>query len=126
MIPSGFWKIVLRQPTSRRRRLGWLLFFVFQILVIIAGVRRERRAGLWSGSKFLFTLFFAALECSLLIIPILTMNTQSRYFIPGFTAAAIIAALNFIWFIIACRRWRLPDGRTSLEASRDIRGTDDR
>jgi hypothetical protein len=30
-----------------------------------------------------------------------------------------VAAANFVWFILVCRRWRLPDGRTSIEAWRD-------
>jgi hypothetical protein len=32
---------------------------------------------------------------------------------------AVVTSANFIWFIIACQRWRLPDGRTSLQAWRD-------
>jgi hypothetical protein len=38
---------------------------------------------------------------------------------PAFITAWVIAALNFVWFIIVCRRWKLPDGRTSLQAYRD-------
>jgi hypothetical protein len=37
-------------------------------------------------------------------------------------AAGVIAALNFIWMIIVARRWKLPDGRTSLQAYRDEHG----
>jgi hypothetical protein len=39
--------------------------------------------------------------------------------VPTYVAACILAALNFIWFIIVMRRWKLPDGRTSLQAYRD-------
>jgi hypothetical protein len=38
---------------------------------------------------------------------------------PLFITASVIAGLNFIWMIIVCRRWKLPDGRTSLQAYRD-------
>jgi hypothetical protein len=31
----------------------------------------------------------------------------------------VVAAVNFVWFIMVCRRWKLPDGRTSLQAQRD-------
>jgi hypothetical protein len=40
-------------------------------------------------------------------------------FMPAFIAAWAIAALNFIWMIIVARRWKLPDGRTSIQAYRD-------
>jgi len=44
---------------------------------------------------------------------------NSRWFWWIYGAGWLIAAFNFIWFIIACRRWKLPDGRTSLQAERD-------
>jgi hypothetical protein len=31
----------------------------------------------------------------------------------------LIAAANFVWFIIVCRSWTMPDGRTSLQMYRD-------
>jgi hypothetical protein len=99
--------------------MGWIVFGVVQAIVIWSGIRREQRAGMWSGSKFLFTLAFAALEIVVLLTPILTMDMKSRWFLPVFSGAGVVAAGNFVWFIIVCRRWRLPDGRTSLEAYRD-------
>jgi hypothetical protein len=98
----------------------WILLgFVLQIVVIVAGVRNEQRAGLWSWSKFAFTLGFAGLECAILIGPVSVMNPAASYFIPVYVACCVLAALNFVWFIIAARRWKLPDGRTSLQAYRD-------
>jgi hypothetical protein len=41
------------------------------------------------------------------------------YFVPVFAAAWVAAGLNFIWMVIVARRWKLPDGRTSLQAYRD-------
>ena len=97
----------------------WLAFAVLQVVVVIAGIRQEERAGLWSWSKFAFAFGFAGLEVVILIAPIALMDKTSPRFIPVFSACWVIAALNFIWMIIVARRWKLPDGRTSLEAYRD-------
>ena len=40
-------------------------------------------------------------------------------FYAAFITAWVIAGLNFIWMILVARRWKLPDGRTSIEAYRD-------
>jgi hypothetical protein len=101
--------------------MWWILFVVMQAVFVVHGYRQEKRQGLWSGSKFVFALAFAALESTLLIVPILTIDSKSSRFLPVFGVAATIAALNFIWFIIVCRRWKLPDGRTSLQAYNDSR-----
>jgi len=94
----------------------WIAFAVFQTVVIVTGIRQEQRAGLWSWSKFVFTLVFAALEIVILLTPIWLIDLKSPRFVPALSVAGVIAALNFIWFIIVARRWRLPDGRTSLQA----------
>ncbi len=96
-----------------------LLGFALQIAVIVAGMRNEQRAGLWSWSKFVFALGFGALECAILIGPVSVMNPATSYFIPVYVACCVLATFNFVWFIIAARRWKLPDGRTSLQAYRD-------
>jgi hypothetical protein len=100
----------------------WIAFSIFQILIIVTGVRQEQRAGLWSWSKFVFALAFGGLEVSILITPIMLMDVKSPRFLPVFCAAGVVAALNFIWMIIVARRWKLPDGRTSLQAYRDEHG----
>jgi hypothetical protein len=99
--------------------MGWIVFAIAQTLVIMAGIQGERRAGRWQWSKFGFALAFAALECALLLTPAFTLDFNNRYFAPVMIAAGIVAAGNFVWFIIACRNWRLPDGRTSIQAYRD-------
>lgn len=99
--------------------MWWILFIVVQAIVVVSGIRREQRAGLWSWSKFVYALGFAALEVIILIGPIMSIGVESRWFVPVFCASGLVAALNFIWFIIIARRWKLPDGRTSLEADRD-------
>ncbi|HEY2857615.1 MAG TPA: hypothetical protein VGJ21_04315 [Terracidiphilus sp.] len=97
----------------------WIAFAALQIVVIFAGIRQERRAGLWSWSKFAFALAFAGLEVAILLTPLAVMDLSSPRFVQVFCGAGVIAALNFIWMIIVARRWKLPDGRTSLQAYRD-------
>jgi hypothetical protein len=99
--------------------MGWILFAVLQISVIVSGIRQEQRTGQWSWSKFVFTLGFAGLELVIVFVPLYYLGMNSSYFMPAFITAWVIAALNFVWFIIVCRRWKLPDGRTSLQAYRD-------
>jgi hypothetical protein len=97
----------------------WILMLALQIGFIVIGIRRDEKAGLWSWTKFLFALGFAAAEVALVIVPVLTIDQANRLFWWIAGAGWLIAALNFIWFIIACRRWKLPDGRTALQAERD-------
>ena len=97
----------------------WIAFVVCQAVVIVSGIRQEQRAGLWSWSKFIFALAFGALEVIILLIPISLIDIKSPRFPPALGAAGVIAALNFIWMIIVARRWKLPYGRTSLQAYRD-------
>ena len=77
---------------------------------------------MWSWSKFVFALAFGLLECAIIIVPLTYIDSHSRYFTPVVAAAGVIAALNFVWMIIVARRWKLPDGRTSLQAYYDSRG----
>ncbi|MGD0346856.1 MAG: hypothetical protein ABSA85_08870 [Terracidiphilus sp.] len=98
--------------------MGWIVFLAFMVFVIVSGIRRAQRAGQWSWSKFAFSLGFAAVECLLVSSPLIFMNTNSPYFIPVYIATWVVALGLFVWFIIAARHWKLPDGRTSLEADR--------
>ncbi len=97
----------------------WIAFAVYQVVIIVAGIRQEQRAGLWSWSKFAFALAFGGLEVSILLAPIVLMDVKSPRFPVAMGASGIVAASNFIWMIIVARRWKLPDGRTSLQAYRD-------
>jgi hypothetical protein len=99
--------------------MGWILFAILQFTVILAGIRQEQRAGMWSWSKFVFAIGFAILEVVIVSVPLLYFDMKSPHFMPAFITAWVIAALNFIWMIIVARRWKLPDGRTSLQAYRD-------
>jgi Na+/melibiose symporter-like transporter len=99
--------------------MGWIFFLALQVIVIVSGIRQEQREGLWNWSKFVFAIGFGALEFALIFIPLTYLNPHTRYYQPVWITACVIAALNFIWMIIVARRWKLPDGRTSLQAYRD-------
>jgi len=101
--------------------MGWIIWIVFLAITIVSGIHREQRAGLWSWSKFAFTLGFAAVACALLLAPLVFLSLNSPYFWWAFGAAWVVVAALFVWFIVKCRSWKLPDGRTSLEAYRDAR-----
>ncbi len=47
------------------------------------------------------------------------MNMNSPFFWPVYAASWVVAIILFVWYIIKARRWKLPNGRTSLEADRD-------
>lgn len=74
---------------------------------------------MWSWSKFFFALAFCGLESCVLWISLRYVRMQSHWFGWAVAGGALIAAGNFIWFTIVMRRWRLPDGRTSLQAYYD-------
>jgi hypothetical protein len=99
--------------------MGWILFIVLQFTVIVAGIQREPRAGMWNWSKFLFATGFAALEILIGSAPLYFIDVRDPRFLWAFMAAWVVAGLNFIWMIIVARRWKLADGRTTLEAYRD-------
>ena len=102
--------------------MWWILFVVAQAVFVVHGYQQEERQALWSWSKFVFALTFAALEGTLVIVPIMTIDSRGSKFLPVLGCAAAVAAFNFIWFILVCRRWKLSDGRTSLQAYNDVRG----
>ena len=99
--------------------MWWILVVVSQLIVIAGGIQSERRAKLWSWSKFVFALAFAALEVIIVTVPLYLVDLHGRWFVSIMSIAGIVAALNFVWFIVIARRWKLPDGRTSLQAYRD-------
>jgi ABC-type transport system involved in Fe-S cluster assembly fused permease/ATPase subunit len=98
--------------------MGWIALIILQFIFVGNGIRQERHTGQWSWSKFFFALAFAGIEVVILTMPIYYIGTTSHYFGWVYAAAWVVAVANFVWFIIVCRRWRLPDGRTSLEAAR--------
>jgi hypothetical protein len=102
--------------------MWWILFVVLQFIVIVSGIRQEQRAGLWSWSKFVFAIGFGLLQAGILLAPLYFFGLKNRWFWWAFGAAWVVAIFNFIWMIIVARRWRLPDGRTSLQAYRDVHG----
>ena len=99
--------------------MWWIAFAVLQFIVILSGIRREQSAGLWSWSKFIFAIGFALLQAGVVLSPLYFLGLNNRWFWWAFGGAWVVAVINFIWMIIVARRWKLPDGRTSLQAYRD-------
>ena len=99
--------------------MAWLFVGLLQLYFIVRGIRQEEKTGQWSWSKFVFALAFAGLEFGVIVTPLYLIAPTSRFYLSVSIGAGVVALLNFIWFIIACRRWRLPDGRTSLQAYYD-------
>ena len=96
-----------------------LLYFFLQILFIVQSIRQQEKAGVWSWSKCVFVLGFVLLESLLLLAPYYVLPPHSRYFARVLVACCVTAVLNYIWLIVICRRWPLPNSRTSLQAYRD-------
>ncbi len=94
----------------------WILFVALQAVLLFSGIRRQRRAGRWSWSAFAFALGFAALECVILTVPIWLIDENRRYFWPVYGAAWVVAALNFVWFILFMRRCKMKARSASIEA----------
>ncbi len=99
--------------------MGWIIRLLLVLFTGVQGYEQSKREGTWSWSKFAFALGFAAVAGALVSVPWIFMNTPA--FVPVLVAAWVLFAALFVWFIIVCRRWKLPDGRTSLEADRAAR-----
>jgi len=101
--------------------MWWIAFVVLQAVMLISGIRRAERARRWSWSGFVFALGFAALEGVLISAPLFLMNMNNRYFWLVYGAAWVVAAGNFVWFLMVMRRWKFKDGKTSLDANQQNR-----
>lgn len=84
----------------------WLCFLALQFYIIFSGVRQQEHDGAWSWPMFAFVLGFAVFECLILILPIRLGIDGNPYFMPVYIAAWVVAALNFVWFLRVCRRWK--------------------
>jgi hypothetical protein len=84
----------------------WSLFsLVVDLFTGFNGYREEKRRGLWNWAKFLAVLAFAALEASLILLPML-LPFASRFFLPTFLTCTAVALANFAWFLPVLRRWK--------------------
>jgi hypothetical protein len=100
--------------------MGWIFSVVMVLVFAFAAYRRAKQAGLWSWSKFAFTLGFLLFEILVVTTPLMFLSMNSRYFWPAYSAAWVLGAVFFALFIIRARKWKLPNGKTSLEAEREI------
>ena len=56
--------------------------------------------------------------CGMASLPLIVFDLKSRWFWPAFAAGWFVAVLNFVWFIIVARRWKLPADHTGRQAHR--------
>jgi hypothetical protein len=82
----------------------WLCFVGLQVFILISGIRQHEHDGTWSWSLFAFAMGFMVLEILILLLPLRLGMVGNRYFTVVWTAAWIVAAINFIWFLAVCRR----------------------
>jgi hypothetical protein len=85
--------------------MWWIAFVVLQGWMVYSGMRH---AGRWGWLVFLFTLCFLALESLLVSAPVFLIDLKSPIFWPVYIAAWVVAAANFVWFIMMVRRWKRP------------------
>jgi Na+/melibiose symporter-like transporter len=102
--------------------MSWIFTVLMALSLAFASYKRAKRAGLWSWPKFLFAIGFALFETALVTVPVIVLNPKNPYFWPAYGVAWVIAAVFFVLFIIVMRKWKLPDGRTSLEAEAEVNG----
>ena len=95
--------------------MWWIVSVLMAGYFAFAGYARAKRAGLWSWSKFFFSIGFALFEGAVISAPLFVMSTNSPYFVPVYVAAWVVAAVLFVWFIMKARKWKLPDGKSSLQ-----------
>ncbi len=82
----------------------WLFFIGLQVFILTSGIRQREHDGTWSWSMFAFAMGFMVVELLILLLPLRFGMVGSRNFAVAWTAAWIVAALNFIWFLAVCRR----------------------
>jgi hypothetical protein len=88
---------------------------VLVIVMAVAGMRKAQRNGTWRWSKFILTLGFMAIVCTILTAPLVLMDTNSRYFWPVYALAWVVALGLMVWFIIQARRWQFTDNRNNQQ-----------
>ena len=97
----------------------WLGFVVLVLVMALAGIRKARRAGMWSWSKFFLTLGFLAVVSAVVTVPAMLINIGSPFFWPVYGAGWVVALGLIVWFIIWARRWKFPAANASPKTDRD-------
>jgi len=101
-----------------------LLSLVADLFTSYQTYRAERRTGKWSWAKFLIVIAFAALEGSLILVPML-LPFSGRLFLPTFLACSLVALANFAWFVPLMRRYKLPGRRRLADAREEVASTNE-
>lgn len=82
---------------------------VLVIVMAFAGIRKAQRNGTWRWSKFILTLGFMAIVCTIITAPLILMDTNSRFFWWVYGLAWAVALGLMVWFIIQARHWKFPN-----------------
>lgn len=93
----------------------WLIFLIV-LGTVVTGIRVVHLARHLNWPKFSLSLGFGALECVIISAPVLLMNLLGRYFWPVYISSWVLAIALFVKFIFIARKWKFPDGHTSLQA----------
>jgi hypothetical protein len=88
---------------------------VLVLVMAVAGMRKAQRNGTWRWSKFVLSLGFIAIECTIIMAPLILMDTSSRYFGPVYGIVWVVFLGLMVWFIIQARRWQLTDNRNNQQ-----------
>ena len=91
---------------------------VLVLVMAVAGMRKAQRNGTWRWSKFLLTLGFMAIVCTIITLPLVFMDMNSRYFWPVYGVAWAVALGLMVWYIIWARHWNLTDNKTNQDPPR--------
>jgi Ca2+/Na+ antiporter len=91
---------------------------VLVLVMAVAGMRKAQRNGTWRWSKFFLTLCFMAIVCTIITLPLIFMNMNSRYFWPVYGVAWAVALGLMVWFIIQARRWQLTGNKNNQQPPR--------
>jgi hypothetical protein len=97
--------------------MWWILIVALYGAMAYNGYRRARRMNSWNWLLFFVAIAFCLLASCLLWLPLVLIDRQSRWFVPGEVGGVVLAVVGLVWFVIECRRWE--------ESARRRRGQSD-
>ncbi len=98
--------------------MSWLVFVLLVLFIAVAGFRKAQRDGTWRWSKFALTLGFMAIVCTIITLPVVLMDMNSRYFWPVYGVAWAVALGLMVWYIIWAHSWKLSNNKDNQQPPR--------